>query len=144
MVVGKHFYPTLGISTNSLNFIPDFLFRYYQDTEDKYEQYFIPVFIREGNVKDMERLAYYTIPTANGWFKYNAKILALYERKDELFNDVIRKTKKVNTNKITREIVDNNGMDIDNIVFAAIDEISNGKLLLYNANKKQIDKSQLF
>ncbi|EOR25781.1 hypothetical protein A499_03978 [Niallia nealsonii AAU1] len=144
MVVAKHFYPTLGISTNSLNFIPDFLFRYYQDTEDKYEQYFIPVFIREGNVKDMERLAYYTIPTANGWFKYNAKILALYERKDELFNDVIRKTKKVNTNKITREIVDNNGMDIDNIVFAAIDEISNGKLLLYNANKKQIDKSQLF
>ncbi len=92
----------------------------------------------------MERLAYYTIPTANGRFKYNAKILALYKRKEELVNDVIRKTKKVNTNKITNEIVDNNGMNIDNIVFAAIDEISNGKLLLYNANKKQIDISQLF
>jgi hypothetical protein len=143
-VVAKHFYPALGILANNLNFIPDFLFRYYQDSGDKYEQYFIPVFIREGSVKDMERLAYYTIPTANGRFKYNAKILALYERREELFNDVIRKTKKVNTNKITREIVDNNGMDIDNIVFAAIDEISNGKLLLYNANKKQIDKSQLF
>lgn len=144
MVVSNKFYPTLGISTNSLNFIPDSLFRYYQDSGDKYEQYFIPVFIREGNVKDMERLAYYSIPTANGRFKYNAKILALYKRKEELFNDVIRKTKKVNTNKITKEKVDNNGMDIENIVFVAIDDISKGKLLLYNANKKQIHKCQLF
>ncbi|WP_254624383.1 hypothetical protein [Cytobacillus firmus] len=92
----------------------------------------------------MERLAYYTIPTADGQFKYNAKILALYERKEELTNDVIRKTKKVKTNKITKKIVDNNGMDIDNIVFVAIDDISKGKLLLYNANKKPIEKSQLF
>lgn len=144
MVVSKDHYRTCGITANNLNFIPDFLFRYYQDTENKYEQYFIPVFIREGKVKDMERLAYFTIPTADGRFKYNAKILALYTTKEELFNDVIRKTKKVNTNKITKEIVDNNGMDIENIVFAAIDEIAKGKLFLYGANKNRIEKSQLF
>lgn len=144
MFVKKRHYQTLGIPLNTLNFIPDFLFRYYQDTENKYEQYFLPLFIREGNVKDMEMLAYYTIPIADGRFKYNAKIIALYKTKEELFNDVIRRTKKVIINKITKEIVDNNGMDIDNIIFVALDELFEGKLILYKANKNTIEKSQFF
>ncbi|WP_270363290.1 hypothetical protein [Bacillus paranthracis] len=143
-VVPKGHYQSLGISTNNLNYIPDFLFRYYQDTENKYEQYFIPVFINEANVKNMEILAYYTIPTADGRFKYNAKILAIYKTKEALFNDVIRKTKKVTINKITKEIVDNNGMDTNNIIFVAIDELFEGKLHLYNADRNTIEKSQLF
>ncbi|MFP7492995.1 hypothetical protein SFC66_04325 [Terribacillus saccharophilus] len=83
----------------------------------------------------METLAYYTIPTAEGRFKYNAKILAIYKTKEELFNDVIRKTKKVTVNKTTKEIVDNNGMDINNIVFVAMDELYEGKLHLTQLKK---------
>lgn len=85
-------------------------------------------------------LAYYAFPTADGRFKYNAKILALYKTKEDLFNDVIRKTKKVTINKITKEIVDNSGMDMYNIVFVAIDTLSEGNLLLYNANKNNNKK----
>ncbi|OXT17178.1 hypothetical protein B9K06_12510 [Bacillus sp. OG2] len=137
-------YKSNNISINGLNYVPDVLCRFFQEQDNKYEQYFVPIFIREGNVKDMEILAYYTIPTADGRFKYNAKILAMYETKEELFNDVLRKTKKVNANKITKEKVDNNGMDTDNILFVALDELSEGQLRLYDADKKIVYVSQLF
>lgn len=134
-------YKSRNISINNLNYVPDVLFRFFQE---QYEQYFLPFFIREGNVKDMEILSYYTIPIAKGTFLYNTKILVLYKTKEELFNDILRKTKKVTINKMTRETVDNNGLETDNILFVAIDEVTEGKLRLYNADKKIIQISQLF
>ncbi|PLT33647.1 hypothetical protein [Bacillus sp. V5-8f] len=139
-----HDYKAHNISVNGLNYIPHFVYKFHQEEGNKYEQYFIPVFIRAGNVKDMEILAYYTVPIERRVFKYNAKILAIYETEEQLFNDVLRKTRKVTSNKISKEKVDNNGMDTDNIVFVALDEISEGELRMYNFYKKVIDKSQIF
>jgi hypothetical protein len=143
-IVLKQNYAELGIFTDSLNFTPEVLFRYRQATENRYQQFLIPIFMREGNVKDMEILAYYTIPIADGRFGYNTKILALYETRNQLFNDILRKTMKVTTNKITGELIDNNGMDVDNIIFAAQDELTRGILRLYKASGNIIDKSELF
>lgn len=137
-------YNSRSINTSNLNYIPDVIFRFFQEGGNQYEQYFVPLFVREGNVKDMEILAYYTIPVEKGIFKYNAKILAIYQTKEELENDILRKTKKISSNKLTKEKVDNNGMDTDYIVFVAADELSDGVLRIYNADKEIIEPSQLF
>lgn len=138
-------YDSHNISVKNLNYVPDVIFRFFQEQDYQYEQYFVPIFIREGNVKDLEILSYYTIPVGKGSFKYNAKILAIYATKKELFNDILRKTKKISSNKITTEKVDNNGMDTNNIIFVAIDELLEGELRLYKAEKNiVVDISQLF
>lgn len=111
---------------------------------NRLDQYMIPVFVREGNVEDMEKIDYLTIPVEQGKFKTDAKILAIYETKEELENDILRKTQNIYTHKFTGEQVDNNGMKTDNLLFIALDELKAGELSIYTADKKAINPYQLF
>ena len=111
---------------------------------NKHDQNIIPVFVQEGNVEDMEKVAYLTVPVEKGEFKTEAKILVIYETKEELENDVLRKTKNIYTNKFTGAQVDNNGMKTDDLLLIAIDELKAGKLAVYSADKQVITPHRLF
>lgn len=126
-----------------LNYNPDVIYGFVRKT-DNFDQYILPLFIREGNVLDMEKMDYLTGPVADGRFKTNAKILAIYETKEQLINDVLRKTKNVYRNKQTGEEVNNNGMNTEDLLFVAVDELEGGLLNIYNAEREIIKPHQLF
>lgn len=135
-------FKSLSLPTN-LNYNVDAVYMFLKEV-NQFDQYILPLFIQEGNVLDMEKLAYFTEPIGDGRFKTDAKILAIYRTKDELENDIFRKTKNVYTNKHSGVRVDNNGMDTDNILMVAVDELANGILKVYDTNKNEINVSQLF
>lgn len=126
-----------------LNYNPDLIYTFVRKV-DELDQYIIPLFIREGNVLDMEKMGYLTGPVKEGKFKPDAKILAIYETKEQLTNDILRKTKNVYTNKVTGEEVNNNGMNTDDLLFIAVDELEDGLLNIYNAEHERIEPHQLF
>lgn len=83
-------YKTYGINTTNFNYSPEKILTLHHLGGI---QHIVPVLIREGHIKEMDKIIYYLEKAHKGFFAFNSKILLVYSSNAALENDVFGKTK---------------------------------------------------
>lgn len=111
----------------------------YKNIKHKTNQFLIPFFMHEGNVKTAEQLAILADRVNKGYYgNSTTKILVIYPTTDELVYDVFRKIKKNSK--------DNFAMDTSKMLFLSLPNFTCkfDKPKFFNKSKEQISYSCIF
>lgn len=111
----------------------------YKNIKYKTNQFLIPFFMNEGNVKIAEQLAILAERVNKGYYGgSNTKILVIYPTTGELAYDVLRKIKKNSK--------DNFAMDTSKMFFISLENFTSKYAIpkLFNESKKRLPYSSIF
>ena len=114
-------YKTYGINTINFNYSPENILTLHHLGGI---QHIVPVLIREGHIKEMEKTIYYLEKAHKGFFAFNSKILLVYSSNAALENDVFGKTKPGAEFK----------SQIKHLLKISLEDINNGIFRLYDFN----------